>query len=281
MELKTLEQFLEDVNPLLEKGQVDIRWGKYEGKDFVIFESMNNVEEVEAFLQGFSGLKYGTPYIREDESLDDRIEAAKKDVESNPDHYGYKRELERLTTYLLYKQYTSTVEGHLPVLEDYDFEFGFDDEYSFCVNCNAILRTSPDCYQWVAPLWVECEGWACDDCVAKGDFDDYILEEYCDKNKALPEAIDLDRLGLVKINKENLQNGFFEGMSDDPNKVIKALSAHDIRVWFKVFPSQFYVEFDCYVRAGNKNTAIAILERTNTYQGFSTVDRLKKSLGQI
>lgn len=281
MKDKTFDEFLNDIESILEAGEPNINYGKYDGNDFVIFDSWADLEDTVAHINGFDGLKQGIPYVNKEDSLADLIAAAKKKVELNPDHWGYKRDLEKLTTYLLYKQHLATL-GHDPIsLDDYDMEVGFSDEYDRCCSCGAILRTSPNSYCWVAPLFIDCEGYACDDCVAKGEFDDYVMEEYCNVNKCLPEAIDLDRVGLVKINKDSLQNGFHAGMDDDPKKVIEALQAQNIDVWFKVFPSQFYVEFDCYVRKEDLDQATAIFNGTDTYQGYSTAGNLEKALKGI
>ncbi len=282
MEKKTFDEFLNDIESILEAGQPNINYGKYRGEDFVIFDSWADLEDTVAHINGFEGLKNGIPYIREGDNLADLIADAKKKVELNPDHWGYKRDLEKLTTYLLYKQHLATL-GHDPIsLDDYDMEVGFSDEYDRCCNCGAILRTSPDSYCWVAPLFIDCEGYACDDCVSKGEFDAYVMEEYCNKNKCLPEAIDLDRVGLVKINEETYQNGFFRNMDASPEPIIKALyEENDISVFFKVYPSQFYVSFDVLVKQEDFDRAKKILEGTDTYQGYSTVDNLDKALKGI
>jgi hypothetical protein len=280
MDKKTFDQFLEDITPIIEAGHVNINYGKYDGDDFVIFDSWVDLEYVVAYINGFEGLKNGIPYTNDKDSLADLITAAKKKVELNPDHYGYKRDLEKLTTYLLYKQHLATLD-HDPIsLADYKMEVGFSDEYDRCFNCGAILRTSPSSYCWVAPLFIECEGYACDDCVAKGDFDDYVLEEYCNKNKCLPKAIPFGRLGIVKANMEEYQNGMHSGMDDSPEPIIKALNAEGIDVWFDVMPSQFYCDFDVFVKKEDLDKAVGILSKTNTNQGYSTSDNLKKCLKQ-
>ena len=278
MDKKTFDEFLKDIDPILEAGQVNINYGKYDGDVFVIFDSWADLEYTVAFINGFDGLKNGHPYIREGENLADMIEAAKQKVVAEPNHWGYKRDLEKLTTYLLYKQYLATLDNDPISLDDYDMEVGFSDEYDRCCNCGTILRTSPDSYCWVAPLFVECEGYACDDCVAKGEFDSYVLEEYCNKNKCLPEAIDLDRISLVKVNKDSFENGMHEGMNDSPAPIIEALNSEGIDVWFKVYPSQFYCEFDVYVRKEDLERAIPLLGKTDTYQGYDGAANLKKCL---
>lgn len=276
MERKTLDQFLEDINPILEDGKININYGECDGDTVVVFDTWKDVHYVEGYLNGFEGLT-DKPYIPSGKTITDLLEEAKVAAAANPNHYGYKREVKALTTYLLYLQYMSGVEEPIS-LDDYDFDVVFSDEYDQCCNCGAILRTSPDSYSWTAPLFVDCEGYACDECVSKGDFDDYVLEEYCNEEKTIPDSIDTDRLGLVKINDDSYQNGFHSGMDDSPKPIIKALNKEDIHVWFKVHPSQFYIDFDVYVRKDDADRAKCILMGTDTFQGYSTSNNLAKAL---
>ena len=280
MDKKTFEQFLDDIDQILDAGQININYGEYEGSNMVIFDQWKDIEYVVAYLNGFEHLTEGVPYIRDNENIADLITAKRIEVEANPDHYGYKRELKQLTEYLLYKQYLATLE-HDPIsLDDYDLEVGFSDEYDYCCHCYSIIRTSADSYSWTAPLYIDAEGYACDECVSKGEFDEYILDEYCNVEKSIPDSADLDRLELVKINDDSYQNGFHSGMDDSPKPIIEKLNNRGIDVWFKVSPSQFYVEFDVYVKSDNVDKAKQILSGVDTYQGYSTAGNLEKCLKQ-
>jgi hypothetical protein len=283
MTKKTLEQFIEIINPVLEEGGVTINYGECEGTNVVVFDTWKDVEYIEAYINGFEGLTSGKPHIhsRNTFSLSTIIEVRRLLVDAYPNHYYYQGELKQLTEYLLYTQYLATLD-HDPIeLDDFDFDVVFSDEYSYCSHCYAIIRTSPDCYDWTPPLFLDGEGYACDTCVNKGQFDDYILEEYCNDQKSIPDSADLGRLGLVKVNQDSYQNGMHSGMDDSPKPIIESLNKHNIDVWFKVQASQFYVEFDVYVKEADKEKATAILNGTDTYQGFSNSINLQKCLSQI
>jgi hypothetical protein len=60
--------------------------------------------------------------------------------------------------------------------------------------------------------------------------------------------------------------------------VIKALNAVGIDCWFRVYPSQFYVEFDVFVMADDLLQARDVFAATDTYQGFSTAGRMEAAL---
>ena len=112
---------------------------------------------------------------------------------------------------------------------------------------------------------------------AQKDFD-RLLENYKNVEKSIPTDFKPEELGLVQVNKETYQNGWFEYMNDSPKPILTALNNADIDVWFVVHPSQFYLEFDVYVRKEQYEQAIPILTNVNTYQGFDGAKRLKEAL---
>jgi hypothetical protein len=269
---KTIQDFLD----LTEK--FDIRIGEYEGKTFAIFEGWEQLEQLVAYANGFEGLKGSKPYLKSGQSLHDKYLEAKALSEANPDHWGYKRDKEVALTHSLYAQYMAGIEDPISLDSFEDLDWGFSDEYDICCNCSNVIRTSPDSYSWTAPLFLDCEGYVCDDCVATGNYNDYILEEFCNVEKSIPDQFNLDDLGLVKINDDSYQNGLHYGMDDSPKPIIKRLNDEGIDVWFKVYPSQFNVDFDVYVKAEHKDRAKDILSNTNTYQGFSSAGNCEKAL---
>jgi hypothetical protein len=188
-----------------------VNWGLLDGETFLIFEGWSAVHELTGLLNGFTGYKT-EPHIPEGASLADLIAEAKAEAIEDPDHYGKKRRVQELVTHLLYKQHLHTL-GHDPIsIEDFGVEYGFSDEWDLCADCQAVIRTSPDSYGWTAPLYVEAEGYICDDCVKKGGYDDYIADEFKNVAKSIPDAVDLNRLALVKLNDKSLENGFHHGM---------------------------------------------------------------------
>lgn len=250
--------------------------GEYEGELFVIFEDWGSVYNATGIINGFNGLK-NKPYIPKGSLVVSELDKVKDALSKDPDNYNLKRTKDALLSHLLYEQYLASYNID-PIELDDIVEFGFSDEWDLCCECGKVLRTSPDSYCWAAPLFIDAEGYVCEECVASGKFDEYILEEYCNQEKSIPDSFDLDRLGLVKINKEPYQNGFHYGMDDSPQPIIKALNEQNISVWFKVYPSQFYIEFDVLVKQEQEQQAIDVLNGVNTYQGFSSAGNCEKGL---
>lgn len=269
---KTIKDFLD----LAEK--FDIRMGQYEGKSFAIFDTWEQLEQLVASANGFEGLKGSKPYLRQGESLHDKFLETKALSEASPEKWSLKREKEVLLSHFLYSQHMAGIEDPIELDSFEDLDWGFSDEYDVCCNCSNVVRTSPNSYSWTAPLFLDCEGYACDDCVATGDYNDYVLEEYKNEQKSIPDQFSMEDLGLVKINAESYQNGLHYGMDDSPKPILEKLNAESIDVWFKVYPSQFNVDFDVYVKSEDHDKAKAILENTNAYQGFSSAGNCERGL---
>lgn len=255
-----------------------IRIGEYEGDTFAIFDSWETVEGFEAFINGFEGLKGSKPYLKNGESIHDKYLALKAESKANPDHWGLKSQVEVALSHFLYAQYLASNNIDPVGISDFGVEWGFSDEYDTCCHCGAVIRVSPDSYSWTPPLFVDCEGYACDQCCESGQFDDYVLDTYKNEQKSIPDSFDLDRLGLVQINDESLENGWYGGQCDTPEPIIEALNAQDIDVWFKVYPRQFDLSFDVFVQAENEERAKEILSGTDTTTDEDPADVLKRGL---
>lgn len=246
---------------------------------FLIFESWESLEGLIAHLNGFENLKGSQPYLREGETLHSLLLKAQDALDKDPDNFRLQRDKEIALSHFLYAQHLETRSEDKIDLDDFDVECGFSDEYSLCGHCQKVVRTSPDSYSWVAPTFLEDVGFVCDDCCNKGLYDDEILEAYQNANKALPDSIDLDRAGLVKVNKDSFENGWYGGQNDTPEPIIEALNDVGIDVWFKVYPSQFQLEFDVLVRSEDLNKAKQLLLGVDTKLPYDPADQLKKSLG--
>ena len=282
MERKTLNDLLDAIEPLIQ-GEINLLYGPDEsGDNTIIFDSWEDIGKVEAYLNGFPDYENykGKPFGL-DENLEDVIEATKKKLEANPDSYYLQRELEKLNSHKEYMQYLE-ITGKEPVsLDDYDVEVGFSDEYDYCYNCSTIIRFSPDSYCWTPPLQLSDGPYICTSCADSGDYDDEVLDEYKNQQLSIPDSVNLNRLGLVKINDDSYENGLHYGMDDSPVPVIDKLNSQDIDVWFKVHPSQFYCEFDVYVKEEDADKAKQILAGVDTYQGFSNAHNLNMCLSQV
>lgn len=271
----TLKELFEIIDPLLESGQFDLRYGTYEGEDFLVVGSWDEVAHITGLINGFEGLKnHFGPY--NGETLADertKVEAQlAKELQDNPNHLGthsrLRREIEAINSVILYKQHLHTQGIEDPKSIDDYVDWGFNDEYDTCCGCshgcNNIVRTSPDSYSWTPPLFVDCEGYACTECVEAGHYDDYVLDAYKNEQKSIPDDFDLNRLGLEQVNEETLENGLYGGQLDTPVPIIEAMNDAGIDVWFKVYPGQFDLSFDVYVKAEDLEKAKEVFNRTDT-----------------
>lgn len=288
-QLKTKEEFFDKLYEYYREGGDahfldDIHTGKYEGEDFLIVHNHETLVSLGAWINGYEG-DLDLAVVWGFESLNSELDKAEKELESvNPEHLGTKYRLEKRIKQLLnlstYLRWIEANELETVSLDDLGIEVGFSDEYDRCCGscngCENIVRTSPDSYSWTPPLYVDCEGYACDECAP--DYSEYVLEEFCNVAKSIPDQFDTGELGLVQINEDSFQNGMHYGMDDSPEPIIKKMNEAGIDVWFKVHPSQFYIDFDVYVREADKDKAVEVLSNTDTYQGHSTAGNLEKGL---
>jgi len=145
-------------------------------------------------------------------------------------------------------------------------EWGFDDEYQLCDNCyQIVLRTSPDSYMWVADYYQDNDGYKyCKSC-AEDMLEDNIQDiqlaiDNDEQPKSLSWIFDLDDNWHIIPNKSahgyqfRWENGLHHGMNDDPlrqGKIIRKIKINNdpiFDVCFRIYPSQFYVEWDTFIR---------------------------------
>jgi len=131
--------------------------------------------------------------------------------------------------------------------------WGFSDEYSTCGHCYNAFRTSPDSYVWKPDYWVDydnCE-MVCGDCVREDFAEDYI-EYLVKKTKETGDAqactlLDPTDYGFSLV-VENLENGLHHDQADDPKALVSWAMENSLEPVFAIYPSQFYVTFDLYLR---------------------------------
>jgi len=262
---------------LKESGFEDIPYsGSYEGDDFLIVESWNQLANLEAALNGWKGGRVKYLFSGDKEKLQEQANKSldKDNVYSNT---------------LSYINWLDNLEANrdleTPIAELGDFfsdNWGFDDEYSLCAcgNCNSVVRISADSYNWMPPLDLG-EGYISDDCVTSGEYDDEILEHYANKCMSIPDVRSPEDLGLEKINDDSFENGLYGGQRDTPEPIIEALSNKGIDVWFKVYKGQFDISFDVYVKSNDVRQAIDILNNTNTKLGYDPAIQVQRALKSI
>ena len=286
---KTEKEFLE-LFWTIQKENEDCFWdhgfeiGKENGKTFILIENHEAIIKLEALLNRYEG---NLNFHRSWDNVNIEIDKCIKELETvNPEHLGtisrLNSQIKGLENLRTYQTWLSHQEDPVSLDSFEDVESGFSDEYQQCCGrcngCENIVRTSPDSYCWTAPLNTD-EGYVCDDCAHK--YKDYVLEEYCNKQKSVPDQFSCKDLGLEKINDDSLQNGWHHGMNDTPEPIIKTLNASNIDVWFKVHPSQFYLEFDVYVKTSDADKAKELLNSTNTKLDYEPADRLAAALKSI
>lgn len=246
--------------------------GLLDGENFLIIHDWDTIVKLEAFIAEYPGKTDKFIYLF-NETIDGEL--AKLETIDISDNYRLTARWDGLMQLSAYKQWIFQHEIEEPNLGDF-IEYGFDDEYTTCSECyNNIVRHSPDSYDWTPPLLTD-EGYICDDCAPK--YKDYILEEFCNVAKNIPNQFSTHELGLVKVNKDSYQQGMHRGMDDTPEPILEAFSKTDIDIWFKVHPSQFYYDFDVYVKKENLERAQALLDTIDTYQGYSTAGNLERAL---
>jgi hypothetical protein len=288
MEQDLKQVFFDKYSALGEQGKFDrlqIELGKYRGDDMLIVESWEDLAILTALFNGYTGELYPFTNLFRNEDPEAELDKAKKQLEvltketpvPNGRHYTLESRIRALQNVISYRAWLEVNDKDLSI-EDFGIEVGFSDEYCMCRDCySTIVRTSPDSYSWTPPLETD-EGYVCDDCAP--NYSEYILEEFCNVQKSIPDQFDVKDLGLVKVNDSSYQNGFHNGMDDSPEPIIKKFNDKDIDVWFKVYPSQFYLEFDVYVKEENELAARDLLNNINPYQGYSTSGNLAKGLKQ-
>jgi hypothetical protein len=125
--------------------------------------------------------------------------------------------------------------------------WGFSDEYSICNCCYKVVRTSPDSYSWVQDYWTDCE-LICGECVRSNpdDYIEYLTNNIRLANTILPDSV-LEEKGWEK-QEEVYRNGWFDGMNDKPEDVLKKYNAEGYDVIFEMRNSQFYIEFQAWIK---------------------------------
>lgn len=144
-------------------------------------------------------------------------------------------------------------------------EWGFSDEYCQCSECINIFRTSPDSYDWTKQYYDTEWGYICSECANNGDYKEECIERIQTAIKrdnqpiSLPHIFDTSGLKKVYIDAEcqyynRWQNGMHHGMNDDPlrqGKIVHNIQMNNKPIFdiiFRIYPSQFYIEWDSYIR---------------------------------
>lgn len=134
------------------------------------------------------------------------------------------------------------------ILEAYGYAIEWQDEWTTCGNCSKAVRTSADSYDW-QPSYTLADGeLTCNECQ---DWPAYLESIEDNANSACVAACDPSEHGYERISdKAEYENGWHEGMNDDPRKILKALQAKGYEhIVFRISEtSQFYITFEVWQR---------------------------------
>lgn len=135
-------------------------------------------------------------------------------------------------------------------LESMGYSCEWEDEWLECDNCYKSFRSSPDSYGWEM-FGVVRDGYClCGNCIEW----DELLEEYENNpKKAVTCSLfyhnENEITSRYTLVEENFENGFHEGMNDDPKKILAKLLEND-KTGKYIFviseQSQFYITFAVY-----------------------------------
>ncbi|MHA2032171.1 MAG: hypothetical protein ACW99Q_22600 [Candidatus Kariarchaeaceae archaeon] len=178
---------------------------------------------------------------------------------------------------------------------DDSWNWGFDDEYSSCAECYTnIIRISPNSYSWQPDFYMDDEyGYICKECAQ--DYQDHAIQEIQDKidnnnqPKSYPVIFDIsDEWQEIKLSDSyhSWRNGMHKGMNDDPlrqGKIVRSITIDNkpiFQIIFRVYPSQFYIELDSYIRI---DPELDVNFRPDEWQEIikSFVDRFNSSEGRF
>ena len=141
--------------------------------------------------------------------------------------------------------------------ESWGIECHWCDEWSQCCDCGKLYRTEPDSYSWKPSMQViECD-YVCHECIkADEGLLETVLEEAVNNHRfafTYLEPSDMIGMGFEEVGSR-FQNGWHDGMTDDPEKILKTLldQNKDAEVVFLLDRnSQFHIEFSAWIRNNN------------------------------
>lgn len=127
--------------------------------------------------------------------------------------------------------------------------YGYSDSYTQCAECGKLVEM--DNYVVNDCVLTEYSGYVHHNCLdLEGYIEDEIVNnwERCLKGRFVSE-LNLNDLGWMKYNKQSLESGYYEGMTDSPSDIYKKVSKeYEDVIFVAINVSPFHVEYDVYVR---------------------------------
>jgi hypothetical protein len=141
-------------------------------------------------------------------------------------------------------------------LEKLGIQWGFDDEYEECGECNHVIRTSPTNYGWRPDFWRSpSDGIICGACVRKDpeEYLDWLVNDPTRINVLIP-AKELEDWGFRHL-PEHYESGWHAGQDANPQQIFETLrqehpTAEIIFHWEDA--GQFDLHFSVYIRDGER-----------------------------
>lgn len=137
-------------------------------------------------------------------------------------------------------------------LEKHGFSCEWEDEWLVCDECYKAFRSSPDSYGWEMYGYIGDGFCVCGDCI---DWEEYLQGMENEPTKAVSCSLFHSHRKEIEsrytLVQGGFENGFHQGMDDDPKKILAKLLEKDTsgRYLFVISEqSQFYITFEVYKR---------------------------------
>ena len=153
--------------------------------------------------------------------------------------------------------------NHVPgkvfdMLERNGYSCEWLDEWSSCGNCGKVFRTSPNSYHWQPAYWMTEGDITCLECLDPQEYYES-LENHPSKcaTDTILNKYPIENYGYELV-KDDYQNGWHEGMNDDPKTILKAAQENKPGKYIFVLDeqSQFYITFSLYRKMEDSGNGI-------------------------
>jgi len=163
-------------------------------------------------------------------------------------------------------------------LEKLGVELEWEDEWTECMDCGKLVRTSPDSYSWQRSYAVvdECD-LLCHKCIV-ADPSDYLAEMEGNSGHAITFDLDLEGHDYVRVERD-YETGLHHSQDNDPHKVASVLREAGIERFIFVLDStgQFDFDWSVWIHKSEENKLGPVEKRLDPYNRDT---RMKKSPAQ-
>lgn len=153
-------------------------------------------------------------------------------------------------------------------------ETEWSDEWEVCTDCQRAVRTKQDSYSWQRYYADHEDGPVCFDCIRKEPdwYVDQLIESAQSSNPSCLTSFDdewediLENRELVKVNEDELENGWYGGQADDPRVISKNFREAGVTRFLFVLDSvgQFDLRFSVWADKEQLAAAKEVIESGRT-----------------